>query len=80
MGLVWFELNTKGDTGRESLKMDMGEMGRFCGLPGLRRWSIRPGKEAVWEEEKKRRKFLRMVLNQFNTNFLDSRYLFDKLP
>ena len=37
MGLVWFELNTKGETGRESLKMDMGEMGRFCALPGLRR-------------------------------------------
>ena len=37
VGLVWFELNTKGETGRESLKMDMGEMGRFCGLPGLKR-------------------------------------------
>ena len=49
-GLVWFELNTKGETGRESLRMDMGEMGRLFGLPGLNRWSIwsiLPGSEAV---------------------------------
>ena len=37
VGGVWFELNTKGEMGRESLRMDMGERGRVCGLPGLSR-------------------------------------------
>lgn len=49
-GLVWFELNARGDIGRESLRMDMGETGRAGGVSGLRRWSMRsilPGNEAV---------------------------------
>ena len=51
-GLVWLELNAKGDIGRESLRIDMGEMGRTMGLSGLKSWSmpsILPGNEAVWK-------------------------------
>ena len=34
-GLDWFELNTEGETGRESLRIDMGEIARILGLSGL---------------------------------------------
>ena len=34
-GLEWFELNTKGDMGRESLRIDMGEIDLILRLSGL---------------------------------------------
>ena len=52
-GLEWFELHTRGETGRESLRIDMGEIERILGLSGLCRWSIwsnRPGNEAIWKQ------------------------------
>jgi len=56
-GLEWFELNTKGETGWASLRIDMGEIARILGLSGLCRWSIwsnRPGNEAICKQKHKK--------------------------
>lgn len=36
-GLEWFELNTKGETGRESLRIEIGEIDRILELSGRSR-------------------------------------------
>ena len=54
-GLLWSELNTKEETGRESRKMDIGEWPREAAPPGRSRWSIwsiLPGREAVCKRSK----------------------------